>query len=395
MKSNSVVRNRGSVWVTLLLSLLIAFPSMSTDMYLPALPQFQTVWGVSMAQANLSLVLFFAASTSMMLLYGPVSDRIGRKPVLYCGLALFIVGSLACATANGLVWLVIARTVQGVGAGSANTMSVAITKDLYEGAQRQRVLGYIGVIFSVCPMVAPTLGGWMMAVASWRWIFGVQAAAAVVALVGVFLLSEPLTKRTSGGVAALAGRYFHLLRNKEYMVLVAAFATTMLPLFAFIGGAADIYINGFGVSEQKFGIYFGVNASGMMIGSLLCARLAGVVADTRLLGFSLFGMLCAAVALAFFAARTPFALTGVMLVNSVCMGLNRPISNNMILDTVDQDYGAASAFMMFLFSVVGVGATAVISLDWPDKVAALSLMMLLGALIPIVVLALRRLLRRP
>ncbi|MGE4557477.1 MAG: multidrug effflux MFS transporter [Desulfovibrionaceae bacterium] len=377
--------------MTLLLSLLIAFPSMATDMYLPSLPQLQSIWGASMGQVNLSLICFFAACTSMMLVYGPVSDRFGRKPVLYCGLSLFIAGSLCCAAADGLVWLVVARTVQGIGAASANTMSIAITRDLYEGVQRQRVLGYIGVIFSVCPMVAPTVGGWMLVVASWRWIFLAQAAAAAVALGCVLFLKEPLQERTRGGVLALAGRYLHLLRNRDYMALVGTFAAMMLPLFSFIGGAADIYVNRFGVSEQMFGVYFGINASGMMIGSLLCTRLAGTISDSKLLNSSLVGMVAAALSLAFLGGRSPLALTAVMLANSICMGLNRPISNNMILDTVNQDYGAASALMMFLFSMVGVAAMAFISLDWPNKVAVLNVMMGVGSLLPLSVLAARRL----
>ena len=372
-----------------LIALLVAFPAMSTDMYLPALPTIQRQWGVSMTGVNLSLVAFFVAYSIMILVFGPISDRLGRKPVLKAGLSLFIAGSLACGAAQGIAWLTAARIVQGLGAASATTLAMAITKDLWTGSQRQRVLGYVGVIFALCPMIAPSLGGWTLALGPWRLIFLIQSLMAVVALVGVSLLKEPLKEKSSGGLFSVAGSYLSLLGNKDFMILTGSFAVMMLPLFTFIGGAAEIYINEFGVSEQAFGLHFGLNATGLMLGSIICARLSGRVSTSRILAFSLGGMLMSTLVLSLNGARLPFILTGIMFLNSLCMGINRPISNHMILDTVDREAGAASSLMMFSFAIIGAGAMLFISFDWESKIAVLAWLMGAGSLVPALALTLR------
>lgn len=372
-----------------LIALLVAFPAMATDMYLPALPTIQREWGVSMTAVNLSLVAFFVAYSILILVYGPLSDRLGRKPVLKAGLSLFIVGSLGCTAAQTIAWLTAARIVQGLGAASATTLAMAITKDLWTGNQRQRILGYVGVIFALCPMIAPSLGGWTLLLGPWRWIFVIQSLMAVIALLGVSFLKEPLKEKTNGGLLSVARSYLDLLGNKDFVVLTGSFAIMMLPLFTFIGGAAEIYINGFGVSEQAFGMHFGLNATGLMLGSIICARLSGKVTAGKMLAFSLGGMLLSTMILSLNGARLPFILTGIMFINSLCMGINRPISNNMILDSVEKEAGAASSLMLFSFAVIGAGAMLFISFDWDSKIVVLAWLMGIGALVPICALGIR------
>ena len=381
------------MWKIFFLSLLVAFPSMSMDMYLPALPTIQADWGITMKETNLSLVTFFIASSAMMLVYGPLSDRLGRRPVLGAALSLFIIGSLGCALARNITWLIFTRILQGMGAGGAQTMSIAITKDLYDGVERQRILGYIGVIFALSPMIAPSLGGWTLALASWPMIFVIQTFVAFIALTGVYFLKEPLQVKSSGPWTAVAGRYLVILKNREFVTLTGVFALMMLPLFTFIGGSADIYINGFGVSEQAFGMYFGINSSGLMLGSFLCSRLAGRVSSNRLLIFSLLGMLFATLVLAFVGASRPIFLTGLMFLTLLCLGINRPISNNMILETVDRDVGTASSLMMFTFSVLGSMAMFFVSFDWDSKISILNWALACGSIIPLTAIIFRN--RRP
>lgn len=378
------------MWIVWFLTLLVAFPAMATDMYLPALPTIQEQWGVSMTQANLSLVVFFVANSVMMLVYGPLSDRLGRKPVLRAGLLVFLLGSLGCAAAPGIWWLVAARTLQGMGAASATTLSMAITKDLWSGAERQRILGYIGVIFSLMPMLAPSLGSGMMLLGSWRIIFVLQASLAAVALVGEYCLAEPLKHKSSESLLKAGAGYVRLFGNAEFLVLVFVFSLTMLPLFTYIGGSPNIYIEGFGVSEQEFGLFFGLNALGLMAGSMLCARLAGKVSSQGVLWFSLAGMLVCGLALVTYGAPTAWAFTAVAAVNAVCMGINRPIANHIILETVETDVGAASSLTMFSFFTVGAFSIWLISLDWPSKIVVFAAMMIIGSAAPIITLLARR-----
>lgn len=370
----------------ILLSVLAAFPPLSTDMYLPAIPTLQAVWGIPMAQANLSLVIYFVSFSLFLLVHGPLSDRLGRRPVLIYGILTFIAGSWLCAAATNITFLILARVVQGAGAAAASALALALSKDLYEGVERQKVLASIGVIMAFCPMLAPTLGGLMLRFGSWRWIFISQGLVALVGLYGVYRLKEPLTSFTSGGFLAVAGRYVSVFKNGRFTVLALAFACMVFPHFGFIGGSPAIYITGFGMTEDVFGIYFAANALGFMLGSLACTRLGGSFKPVRILYSALIAIFSAGSALLLLGGTSPLTVAIPMFFITFSVGFSRPVSNHMILEEVDKDVGAASAVMTFEMFLVGAVSMEVIALEWSSKVVVLGILALLGSAIPLAVL---------
>lgn len=379
----------------LLLALLAAFPSLSTDMYLPAIPTMVRAWGTTLAMANLSLVIFFASFSLFLLVHGPLSDRFGRKPVLLAGILLFIVGSLCCALAPSVGALIAARAIQAMGAAAASSLSLALSKDLYSGRDRQRILAYIAVIVSVCPMLAPTLGGWIMLAASWRWIFVAEALLALVGLYGGLRLREPDIERTAGGFAAVAGRYLIILRNRRYVLMTLAFSLMMVPHFAYIGASASLFIDGFHVSERVYGLYFGVNSLGFMLGASLCSRIGAARDGGPVIRFSLYGLVAGGVALLLTRGTTPLGLVLPLFACTLCMGLSRPISNNMILEQVDTDVGAASSLLTFAIFTLGAFGMWLISLDWGGhKPLLIAVLEILGALPALAALRIFERLRR-
>ncbi len=370
-----------------LIILLAAFPALSTDMYLPAIPALQGIWGISLAQANLSLVCFFLAFSVFLLIHGPLSDRLGRKPVLLAGIVLFIAGCLLCAVAQSIGQLVAARMVQATGAAAASALCMALAKDLYDGAQRQKILAYIGVVVPLCPMMAPMLGGWMLTSMSWRAIFVTQAVLSLPALYGVLRLTEPLQERASGGVLAAFRRYRALLSNRRYMGLTLVFSLMPLSFYAFLGGSAAIYVTQFGLSPQMYGAYFGFNAVALMAGSLVCSRLCVGIASTTILRWSLAGITLSGAGILLAGAVSPVAFAVPMFCVSFFLGLSRPISNHMVLEQVKTDVGAASAVITFSFFLVGmVGMEAVSLLPLPIKAPSLGVMAILGGLAPMLAL---------
>lgn len=356
----------------LLLSLLAAFPPLSTDLYLPALPLLQETWAERPTTINLTLSAFFIGYCASLLFYGPLSDRFGRRPPLLAGILIYVIACALCAFSDNVNSMIVYRFFQGVGSAAASVIAFAITKDVYEGNERQKILAYMGVIMALAPMLAPVLGGWIMTWLTWPWIFISQAVIGSIAWFGVLRLDEPMKKLSADSLYSSMKSYLELVQNKKYMTMVLLFSMISLAHFSFIGSAADIYINRFGTSEQVFGYFFAANAMAIMAGSFSCARLQKILDARRLLTVSFSGLLVAGIVMYLQLFRGPFSLTIPMALASFSFGLSRPPSNNLILEQVDKGVGAASSLMVFVYFLIAAFSMWAISFDWQDKITVIS-----------------------
>lgn len=358
----------------LLIAILSAFPPLSTDMYLPALPVLQKTWNQPLATVNLTLIVFFIAYCFFMLIYGPISDRIGRRKPLLVGIAFYVAASLACAMATG-VWMMIGfRALQAAGAASASALALAVTKDLFEADKRAQVIAYVSVIIALAPMLAPVIGSWVMAFSTWPYIFVVQALMGGVALYVVWRMPEPLRVFSDDKLMRSLAAYFRLLANPRFTGLNLSTALMSLPFFAFIAGSSDIYITRFGLSETTFGYFFAFNALSLMAGSYLFARLSRLVSTTHILTISFGGIFVAGLWMALSSHTGPWDLALPNWVLGFCVGLSRPPATNMILDQVDHDTGSASSLIAFSFMMLGALGMFLVSLDWIDKIEVIGVL---------------------
>jgi len=367
----------------ILILLLAAFPALSTDMYLPAIPLLCELWDIPLTQANLSLAVFFISFSAFLLLHGPLADRYGRRPVLLAGVGIYIAASVLCAGSTSITMLVLARVLQALGASAASAMCLALAKDLYQGERRKKVLAYIGVLIPLCPMIAPSIGALLLTHLSWRGIFLFQALLALPALYGSFRLQEPSRPQGGGGLGQALQRYANLARNKAYMAYAVAFSLAGFAFFAFIGGSSDIYIREYGISEQGFSMFFALNALGMMTGALACSRLCVGIESRKILYLSLFGMLAGGLLLLALGAKSPLAFALPMFVYSLFLGMSRPISNHVILEQVNKDTGTAASLLTFFIFLCGGLAMEAISFDWPSKPLTIGVMAVAGSVIPL------------
>jgi DHA1 family bicyclomycin/chloramphenicol resistance-like MFS transporter len=159
MKTEQIINKNRPL---LLLALLAAFPPLSTDMYLPAIPLLQQSWQQPLSIVNLTLVGFFVSYCVFLLFYGPLSDRFGRRPLLLVGIGIFILACLLCALADNVFSLIVFRVLQAAGAASASALALAISKDVYDVHEREHILAYIAVIMALAPLLAPVFGGWVL-----------------------------------------------------------------------------------------------------------------------------------------------------------------------------------------------------------------------------------------
>jgi DHA1 family bicyclomycin/chloramphenicol resistance-like MFS transporter len=357
----------------LILALLAAFPPLSTDMYLPALPSLTALWGTTEAVINLTLVAFFVSFSVALLFYGPISDRYGRKPVLLAGISIYILACLVCAMADGPWMLIAGRILQGMGAASASTLSLAMTKDCFVGAERERVMAHMAVIVSLAPMLAPVLGGIMLNFASWSSIFHAQVALGLLAMWGVWRLKEP-APATGRSLGQVLTAYMKLIGNLRFMSLCTLIALGMTPLFCFIGGSSFIFIKHFGLSEQVYSYFFAFNSGALMLGFWICGRLLKRgVPGFRIILTGYCGILAGAVALAFCAELGPWGMAVPMAFLTLSLGMSRPPSSNFLLEQVKQDAGSAASLIMFTYFVGGATAMWFIALPWDNKILTLAL----------------------
>jgi DHA1 family bicyclomycin/chloramphenicol resistance-like MFS transporter len=275
----------GKVRLILLLGALAACGPIAVDMYLPSLPSIARIFGVPDAAAQATLTSFMSGFSLGMLVYGPLSDRFGRRPVLLGGLALFLLASIACASAGSIAWLVGARFVQALGAGAASVMARAIARDVHEPHEAARVLSMIAIVTAMGPLLAPLIGGQLLLLGGWRAVFVVLALFGSLCAVLAFTRvreSWPPEKRAGVAMWTSFAIYGRLLTDPVALGHLLCGGMAFASMFAYITATPFIYIDYFHVRPQHYGFLFGLNIVGIMLGNFLNTRLIGRLGSLRL-----------------------------------------------------------------------------------------------------------------
>lgn len=342
-----------------ILGLLSAVGPFAIDMYLPALPNVAEDLGSPIAAAQMTLTAYFIAFGLAQLIYGPLADQVGRKPPLYIGLAVFILGSIGCTFAPSIGALVAARFVQGLGAAVLMVVPRAIIRDMHTGAEATRLMALIMLVISISPMLAPLAGSGVIYIGNWRAIFAVLGVAAVLSLLMTgFLLPETLAveKRVAVNVRNLASGTALLLRDRGFMGLTFIGAFGLASFFVFIASASFVYTGQFGLSPTGFSIAFAINAIGFFAASQLAAPFAerfGMVRtiSAAVAGFMVFSLLLVGLTLAGY-GTLPVIVAFLFLANA-CLGLVIPTTMVLALEEHGEIAGLASSLGGTLQMVAG------------------------------------------
>ena len=279
--------------LVVILAYMSALAPLSTDMYLPALERVKQSFATSEFYAQLSVASFFVAFALGQLLYGPLSDKFGRKKPLYAGISLFIAASLACVSFDNIYAFIFFRFLQALGGCAGVVLARAIVNDKFELHEAAAMFALMMVVGSLAPMLAPTFGGFVLEFFPWQAIFTILFALGILLFVFIFFgLDESAEIKSDAAIsaAAVARDYGEILRNKEFMRYTLGFAVAMSALFAYITGSSFIFLDYYGLSERAFGAVFGINALGMTLVSALNAKLVQKREPAALLNFGLIAM---------------------------------------------------------------------------------------------------------
>lgn len=339
--------------VVLILSLLLGLQPITTDLYLPALPALTVSFAAPMAQAQLTLTALLLAFGLSQLVWGPLSDRYGRRPILLVGMSAYLVAAVASALAPSMLLLIVCRTVQGAAMGAGVMCARAIVRDLYTPLQGARVMskGLTGLGIIAC-LSAP-LGGLLSDLFSWRVALLALAifSAACLALVALrFQETRPLTQRNALKPVTLLHTWLSILRHPTFLTFSALSAVSYGGLFTFLAASSFVFIRVLGLSVTEYGLIMFTNSFMYVMGTLLCRRLLPRVGVPRAIALAGALSLAGGTGMALLALAGFQSVWAIMLPQCLYMlahGIHQPCSQSGAVGPFPQAAGVASALNGF------------------------------------------------
>lgn len=363
------------------LTFLSAFVPLSTDLYLPALPHMTESFAVPEYQMNLTLLLFFLFYALATLVWGPLSDRYGRRPILIIGLSLYAVGGGLCAISGDVFQLIVFRVVQAIGAGAATAVATAIIKDVYRGRRRETTLALVQSMVVISPAIAPVLGALLLNLTSWRGAFVAQGVLGLGVLGGALVYCETLQVRTEGSFLRAIGRLGHVLKNTVFTRVLLVISLVSIIGMGFVTSSSYIYQETFGVSSQVYSYFFAIFAVAMSLGPPIYTRLSLYWKRTGIITGCFAVVAISGVLMLTVGSKGPWPFIACIIPQGIALAAMRPPATYLLLDQHEGDAGSASSLMGASHMVMGSIGMVLVSFQWLDRVHLLGLLtVVLGVL---------------
>ena len=369
------LKNAGLITLITVLSMI---PPLSTDLYMPALPEMTSFFNTTSTLMSFTMTIFFIFMAIGILILGPMSDKYGRKPILIASISISMIFSAACAFTPNITLLIAARAASAFGAGGMVAISTALIKDSYEGKEMSKVLSVTQAFMLIAPMLAPVLGAIILKVADWKMTFIVLAILTGVSLVGAFLLQEtlPVKERTQSSTIQTILGLRKVAKNPSFSSLLLVGALIAAPFMAYLALASYIYIDGFGVSETTFSMFFALNAGASILGPVMYMRF-GAGSVKKVISTGIIVAIISAILILTIGNASPIIFLLSYILYSIMTSYFRPLISDLLLSATKTDVGATSSVMNFVFTVIGSIGMVVGSMQWSSYTGGLGITMLI------------------
>lgn len=342
-----------------ILGLLTAIGPFAIDMYIPSLPSIGASLGTDAGSVLMSMTAFFVTFAAGQLIFGPISDMVGRKPPLYFGIALFALASIGCALSRDVQTLILFRAIQGLGGAAGIVIPRAIVRDLHSGVDEARLLSMLMLVFSVSPLLAPLIGSQVILVASWRGVFWLVTA---IALLGLLLLAasvretRPSALRGDSTILGVLGACGMLLRNGRFVGICFIGAFAISGFFVFLANSSFILMDHYHLSPTAYSLVFSVNAAAFFFASQLNGWLGARFGLSAIVRPAMFGYAAAVglmFALSFAGVDNLFLLGGLLFLSNGFLGILLPVTSVLALADHGPVAGTAASLMSTLQLATG------------------------------------------
>lgn len=374
----------GDKGFVLFIGFLSAFVPMSTDLYLPALPNMVNTFNTDISTLNLTITFFFIFYAIGMLFWGPLSDKYGRRKILLIGMTFYCIGSLLCANSGSVETLIISRIIQATGSGAAVSVSTAMMKDVYTGKKLVAMLAVVQSIAMTTPVIAPVIGSFILRYTSWHGIFWTLTAVSILAIIGGLLLEETLLNYSTQKITQVFGNLKTVSKNPGFSLLVFIFSITTLPMMAYITMSSYIYIDGFKVPDQIYSYFYACTAVFLIIGPMLYVKLSKKFNSNKIITIDFIVLILSGILLITVGDKSPYIFALSLIPAMLCGNMLRPPSTNLMLAQQDDNIGSASSLISFFNTIMGSVGMFLITLNFGNKIVTIGFMYLIVAIISLI-----------
>lgn len=353
-------------------------PPLSTDMYMPSLPVMAEEFNTSTMLVNLTLVVFFLFMAIGMLLFGPLSDKYGRKSPLIAGLACYAAGSIGCSISPAISIMILFRCIEALGAGAMVSISVAIIKDSFDGKLRDNAIAIVQSLSVIAPIASPVIGAVILKFASWRMVFIILTGIAIVCILAGILFQESISpeEKSDGTVGDSIKQMAVIGKNPNFTPFLLSASVYSAPFMAYLAIASYMYQEFFGLSPARFSIFFAVNAALSVFGPMLFIYINEKLSAKKIMWGLLGSAMIFSLLIAFFGHIAPIIFLCCFIPYSITNTFMRPYSTAILLDQQEGDTGSASALLNFCNTLFGSLGMMMGSLKWPSYIFGLSATMI-------------------